>query len=196
MKRTLSSLLLILALVLVAAACGDDDETTTTTGDPDTSDAEPETPTSEPITDEIDSPAPLVLEPDDVVFVWTETGGCFMAGPNCARYEVRSDGTVATYREGDDSADPAATGTIAADLLAPWVDAVRATDLDALVGRLGPGEMTAAFDGVDTIVSAPFADITLSSVDVEFDTSEAFFAEAAALARAAADAAPLTLEQR
>ncbi len=140
---------------------------------------------------------PIESEPlpgDSVVMIWTETGGCAMAGPNCARYEVLADGSVTTYRDGEP--DPVATGTVDPAIVSGWVDIVEGTDTAALVDRLGPGEMTAAFDGVDYQLDAPFVGFTLSSVDKEFDESEPFFAAAWELARAAAEAAPLEVEFR
>ena len=55
---------------------------------------------------------------DTVVFVWTESGGCQMAGPNCGRYEITTDGTVEAYRLGlpdEATAEPAATGQVDPD---------------------------------------------------------------------------------
>ncbi len=134
------------------------------------------------------------LADDAVVLVWTETGGCAMAGPNCGRYEVLADGSVTAYREGE--TEPAASGTVDPSIVAEWVEMVEATDTSALVDRLGPGELTAAFDGVDYFLDAPFAGFTLSSVDKEFDEDEPFFVAAADLARAAAEAAPIELMSR
>ncbi len=134
------------------------------------------------------------LAPDDVVMVWTETGGCAMAGPNCARYEILADGTVTTYREGE--SEVAATGTIDEATVMAWVAEVQRTDTEALVSRLGPGEMTAAFDGIDFFLDVPFIDFELSSVDKEFAGSEPFFEAATGLAQAAASAAPLEIAMR
>jgi len=116
------------------------------------------------------------------------------AGPNCARYEISADGTVQTFREG--AASVVASGSIPVGNVEAWLDAVRATDFEALVARLGPGEMTAAFDGVDYSLELPGQSLTLSSVDVEFDVTEAFFARTQDLVTEAAQAAPLQLESR
>ena len=116
------------------------------------------------------------------------------AGPNCARYEISADGTVQTFREG--TAAVVASGSIPVDNVAAWLDAVQSTDFEALVARLGPGEMTAAFDGVDYAMELPGQSVTLSSVDVEFDVTEAFFARTQDLVTEAAQAAPLQLESR
>lgn len=142
--------------------------------------------------------------PDEVVFIWSESGGCFMVGPNCARYEVRQDGSVWTYRQSPASAAPSvdiiegpvATGTVDRYLVSVWNQAVATTDLDALRDRVGPGELTAAFDGIDHEVSAPEAGWRLSSVEVRFADGEELFDAARALAQAAADAAPLPLQSR
>ncbi len=180
-------------LLLVLSACGSDassaDETLPLDGTLPPVDALPEeTPgTGDPI----DIPE---LDSDDVVFVWSETGGCAQAGPNCARYEVSADGSVSTYREGQPEAE--VTGSVPVELVNEWLAAVAGTDIDELGSRLGPGEMTAAFDGVDYTLSTPHTGLVLSSVDVEFVSGEAFFATATKLARAAAEAAPLPLEMR
>lgn len=137
---------------------------------------------------------PTVTEPlpdDTVVLIWTESGGCAMAGPNCARYEVLADGSVTSYRDGEP--DPAASGSVDPVVVSAWVDAFETTDTAELVDRLGPGEMTAAFDGIDFTLDVPFAGFSISSVDKEFDEGEPFFAAAWDLARAAADAAPLEI---
>ncbi len=184
---TTSMFRLLLTLVaagsLALAGCGSGDGTT-----------EPATPTPDDGTVVDTGPDPETLAADDVVLIWTETGGCAMAGPNCARYEVQADGTVTTYREGEP--DPAASGSVAPEVVATWVAMVRDTDTSELVGRLGPGEMTAAFDGIDFFLEVPFTGFAVSSVDKEFDEGEPFFAAVADVVRAAAEAAPLEIEFR
>ncbi len=190
MNKLLS--LLLLTLVVLASACGggDDDSASSDTDSVESTNLDTTNPptTVAPVASE-------TIEPGDIVFVWTETGGCAMAGPNCARYEITADGSVTTYREGGEAA-PAATGNIDAATVQAWIDTASATDVEAMVGRLGPGEMTAAFDGVDYTLASPVDDLDLSSVDVEFDQNEPLFAAAVTLARAAAEAAPLEIEFR
>lgn len=152
----------------------------------------PEEPAS---TDAPDSPADVVAD-DTVVFVWTETGGCAQGGPNCARYEVGADGTVSTFREGADAAEPEVTGQVDVDLVAAWRAAVASEDIDALRARVGEGEMTAAFDGVDFLLQDPDSGLELSSVDTAFTLGEPFFEAALDLATAASNAAPLEFEMR
>lgn len=133
------------------------------------------------------------------MFIWTETGGCAMGGPNCARYEVTVDGTVQTFRLGvpdEETAGPAATGQVDPALVRAWSDSLVDEDIDALSERVGEGELTAAFDGVDVMVVDPIADVQLSSVTTKFDRTEPVFAAAVALAEAAAAAAPLDIEMR
>ncbi len=194
MKRTASSLIIFMIfsglLVLLAAACGSDGSDTAAGGD--TSGVD----TTIGSTGETPGPSAASLEPGDLVFVWEENGGCLQGGPNCARYEVSADGTVNTYRTGEEGGSAEVTGTVSTDVVEAWNAAVEATDIEALTGRLGPGEMTAAFDGVDFELRAPYAEIELSSVDVEFDETEPFFAAAVDLARAAYDAAPLPIQMR
>ncbi len=174
-----------LALVLLTVGCGSASSETAATDDPPTTTGE------EASTDPGSSP-----DPDAIVFIWEENGGCLQGGPNCARYEVTADGGVSTFRAGDDDTGPVATGSVSSDDVAAWIDMAGSTDIDDLTGRVGPGELTAAFDGVDYQLSAPFANVELSSVDVEFDEGEPFFAAATSLARAAGEAAPLPIEMR
>ncbi len=180
-------LLALLSLLLILlSACGSDE---TSSEDP------AESPTTTSLPDD-GGPVETVpeLEPDQVVFVWTETGGCAMAGPNCARYEVAADGTVQTFR-GDES-EASTTGVVDTVAVSDWLSAVAATDLAELVGRLGPGEMTAAFDGVDFVLEAPHTQLVFSSVEVEFDLGEPLFRAAFSMAHQAAEVAPLEFAQR
>ena len=193
---------LALAVAFVSVACGDTPDTNVV------DDVEPtatvEVTEEAVVNEETEAPAepaelPAVSD-DQPVFEWTETGGCMQGGPNCARYVVTADGTVLTYRQTfpveDRAVDPEVTGTVDAETLAAWMNVVAETDVDALVERAGPGEMTAAFDGIDFVVSAPHAGSTLSSVDIEFSPSEEYFDSAIALAAAARSAAPLEIEMR
>lgn len=184
----ISTLLCSTVLVALAAGCGSDDSTGSAAG--------PRPEVSAPtVTDSsAGDTVPGELAPDLVVFVWTETGGCMMAGPNCARYEARVDGTVETFRGGNAGVE--ATGSVDPDLVAAWRDALLAEDIDALRARVGEGELTAAFDGVDYAVSDPVSGIELSSVATAFDRSEPIFAAAFGLVEAAAAAAPLEIQMR
>ena len=171
--------ILFVVFALSAAACGSDTAPSSA--------AAPET------------VPPDQLAGDSVVFVWTETGGCAMGGPNCARYEVAVDGTVETFRLGsvDESAAlPVATGQVDPELVATWRNALRAEDIDALRERVGEGELTAAFDGVDVVAADPVTGVELSSVATAFDPAEPVFAAATALAEAAAAVAPLEIQMR
>ncbi len=202
MKRIIALLVLLL---LVAASCGSStsagvgsqDQTEPTTvdlpGGPDDPDA-PEGDDDGAQGDPGDASDVPELADDEVVFVWAENGGCAQAGPNCARYEVLADGTVNTYRQGED--EVAATGSIDQDLVNDWLLTVGTTDVDALRGRLGPGEMTAAFDGVDFLLEAPYAALSLDSIDVEFAAGEPLFEAANSMAKAAVEAAPLEMKMR
>lgn len=188
MKR-LHALAVLPAAILLVTGCGG--------SDPESSGSLPDVSTpavSEPLAS--DAPADE-LAGDRVVFVWSETGGCAQGGPNCARYEVTVDGTVATYREGaTDDGGPAAVGSVDPALAQAWRDPFDGVDLDALRERVGEGELTAAFDGVDYTVSNPVVGVELSSVETAFDESEPVFATAVALAAAARTAAPLEFQMR
>lgn len=140
-----------------------------------------------------DPPAPAE---DEVVLVWTETGGCARGGPNCARYEVTAQGGVTTLRSTFGGFEEAATGQIPAATVAEWLEVVSTTDLAELEARLGPGEMTAAFDGVDYVLEAPAAGYVIDSTQFEFAVGEPFFRTARAVVQAATDAAPLEIQFR
>jgi hypothetical protein len=176
-------LITLTSLVLVATACGSE-AVVQTEG---SSTTMPALTTTSVAVDGASTPA-------EVILTWTETGGCAMAGPNCARYEISSNGAVTTYREG--ATEIAASGRVDPSLVRSWQDVVNATDFDALTARLGPGEMTAAFDGIDFEVVVLTNSVTLSSVDVEFDQSEVFFSATQQLVAVAAEAAPLEPEMR
>ncbi len=191
-------IVLLVLLTIVAAACGSSISTDAGSGDQ----TEPTTVTSPGGPDDPDAPEGdgdeggevPELAADEIVFVWSENGGCMQGGPNCARYEILADGTVNTYRVGED--EVATSGSIDGSVVNDWLTAVALTDIDALRGRLGPGEMTAAFDGVDFVLEAPYAGLLLDSVDVEFAAGEPLFEVANDMARAAVEAAPLEMEMR
>lgn len=135
-------------------------------------------------------------KPEDVILVWSDTGGCAMAGPNCARYEITANGEVQTFRGTDQ--EVANTGAVEVLEVQGWLEVVDGTDFAELQKRLGPGEMTAAFDGVDSMLKLPAVGprasaepVELSSVEVEFDRNEPFFAETSNLISSAVKAAPL-----
>ncbi len=208
MKRFIALLAL---LTVVAAACGSsnsidagsDDQTEGTTvtlpGGPDDPDA-PEGDDDEGDNDDGDGGDPDVipdlpeLAADEIVFVWSENGGCMQGGPNCARYEVLADGTVNTYRMGED--EVSTTGSIDGSVVNNWLIAVASTDADALRARLGPGEVTAAYDGVDFVLEAPYDGLLFDSTNVEFAAGEPLFEAASDMAKAAVAAAPLEMEMR
>ena len=205
MKRLIALLVL---LTIAAATCGSststdagsDDQTEGTTVTLPGGPADPDAPEEESDggDGQINEPGVVPdlpdLAADEVVFVWSENGGCMQGGPNCARYEILADGTVNTYRMGED--EVSTTGSIDGSVVTDWLIAVASTDVDALRGRLGPGEMTAAFDGVDYVLEAPYAELLLDSVDVEFATGEPLFEAANGMAKAAFAAAPLEMEMR
>lgn len=185
------SLVAILTLAFLVAACGGN-QTTTEAAEGLQTDRTPVTPTG--TDDEPSDPEDDAMAPDEVVFIWAESGGCAMAGPNCARYEVTAGGDVSTYREGEN--EVAATGTVDQARVAEWIELAGDTDMEELVARLGPGEMRAAFDGIDIELSAPPAGLKLSSTRVDFADSEPLFVNAAGLAALAAKAAPLEIASR
>ncbi len=190
----LHALAVLPAALLLVTGCGGSDA-----GPSDSLPAVSEPAVSEPVASNPMASDPVAdeLSADAVVFVWVETGGCMQGGPNCARYAVTVDGTVSTTRAGlDVAAEPEAVGQLDPALVQAWRDALDGVDLDALRERVGEGELTAAFDGVDYEVSNPVAGVELSSVETAFDESEPVFATAVALAAAAREAAPLELQMR
>lgn len=194
MKRTLAPL--AIGIVLFTAACGPADtdafETSVDTPASTIEGASDETPDT--LEDADPSAVDSDLAADAVVMIWSQTGGCAQAGPNCFRYEVLADGTVTSYREG--ATEVEVTAQVDRALVTAFVETVNATDVDALVATLPAGEMTATFDGVDFTLEAPFNGLNLSSIDVEFVTSEPLFSAANDLAAAAAAAAMPEIEFR
>lgn len=136
-----------------------------------------------------DPAARTALADDALVLAWTETGGCGMIRPDCPRHDVLADGTVHTFRVGEP--ERVSTGRIDPFLVETWIEVARGTDVMALLERLGPGEETAPFDGVDYRLDAPLVGLTLSSAEKAFDPEEPFFAAALDVVRAAQEAAPL-----
>lgn len=179
--------LLAVPFVVFAAACGENIDI----------DSFPVDEPAETVPADTIEPVSDAVADDAVVFVWSETGGCAMAGPNCARYEVTADGTVGTSRQtADGYGEVEVAGTVDVALVEAWLAAVADIDMDQLQERVGAGEMTAAFDGTDVVVEAPTVDVQLSSIDTNFSPSEDVFASGRALAAAAFAAAPLELEMR
>lgn len=161
---------LLAAVALTLAACGgggDGASTTTTTI--------PAVTTTTTV-----APAEPLLQADLI-------GGCFMMGPNCARYVVSSDGTVEAYRLGEDVPELLWTSSIDPSLVDDLEEAVADTDLEAMRGRLGPGTCHACVDGIDTVLTFHTADgeIVFDSAQVEFDTTEPVFVTAALVVQAA-----------
>lgn len=117
------------------------------------------------------------LEPDTVYFSAESSGGCAQMGPNCARLDVFGDGTVLAYRIGDDAAEPVATGSIDATLVADLYEEMIETDQAALIESLPPGECRGCYDGIDTTMwffttTTTGDDPAFSSVDVELVRTE------------------------
>lgn len=117
------------------------------------------------------------LDPDAVYFTAESSGGCAQMGPNCARLDVYGDGTVLAYRIGVDAAEPVATGTIDAALVADLHRETLNTDQAALIDSLPPGECRGCYDGIDTTMTFPIpptieAPPTFSSVEVELLRTE------------------------
>lgn len=173
--------LLIAALAVLTIGCGGSDS------------AGPDTP---PNTTPDPSEISQEVAGDDIVFVWNETGGCAMAGPNCARYQVTADGAVTSFRINFGEFEEAASGQIDAEVVATWMDVSASTDHADMEARLNPGQLTAAFDGVDIVLEAPIADYVIDSTQYEFDRKEPFFEAAWSMVEAAAAAAPLEIAFR
>jgi hypothetical protein len=114
-------------------------------------------------------------------------GGCFMMGPNCARYVIASDGTVEVYRLGNDAPELLWTATIDTSLAEDVAGALAAADLDEVRSRLGPGTCNACVDGIDTVLTffVGGEEVVFDSAQVEFDTAEPVFITAALAVQAA-----------
>ncbi len=131
---------------------------------------------------------------DATVAVVEFTGGCFMGGPNCSRYEVRGDGSFDLFRLGMGAATaPEVTGRIDPDLVADLYAIAAATDLEALRRRLAPGQCWGCVDGIDTSLTVVVEGATssFSSIEVSFDLEESLFAAADRMMKALTAAADL-----
>lgn len=139
----------------------------------------------------------MIPEPAVPVVTIVDEGGCFMAGPNCATYAVFSDGTVEVLRTGEPDTIEATT-VVDADLAMTIHDLVATTDLEALRSGLPEGEMTAAYDGVDTtfIYRTDADDVMFSSAVVELVESEPLFAATWKVRRLAAASVELPMQTR
>ena len=122
-------------------------------------------------------------QPDHLVLRVETSGGCAMLGPNCVRFDVFGDGSVAGYRVTLEGIEAVGTGSIDQDLVFDLHREVSTTDLGALHERLPPGECLGCVDGTDFTMSFLPADqppvpIEFSSVEVELDRNEPVFAAA------------------
>ena len=166
----------VFALALIASACASDaggsDETTSSTV--------PTTTSSTTTTTE--APAEPV-----VAFTIQLSGGCMMAGPNCATYEFLTDGTVNLYRV--DALDvPEGVGSIDAAIVDEVLLHLDAVDLDELRASLPEGECRACYDGIDTtFIYATAPPTAFDSAEVELVTTEPLFAATWAALEAAED---------
>jgi len=166
-------------LVLMVSACSPSSDVDATT-------------TSQPAATVI-----TVAEPVGPVVTIVDEGGCFMMGPNCATYRVYTDGTVELTRTGGSGAVEATT-TVDVKLVDAIRDLVATEDLEALRAGLPEGEMTAAYDGVDTsfIYAYPQGDVAFASAVVELVASEPLFAATWKIRDLAAGAMDLPLQTR
>jgi hypothetical protein len=198
MKRSLGPRhrLVVLAVALFIASCGGD---ASGPNGPVTTPA-PVGPTTTTI-------ATPVIGEATVVLVAELTGGCMMMGPNCPTYVLWDDGRAVVVR-GAPPVDPfteriddgfiEAVGFIDATLAAAVGEAVSGTDFAALERRLGPGRCNGCVDGIDTTISmaAPSGRVHLSSIDVEFDEDEPFFAAVGAAVSALQRELALPIQSR
>ncbi len=164
---------MLLVLIVVTAGCGEATTPSTTPG-----------------------PAAALPAADATVAVVEFTGGCFMGGPNCSRYEVRGDGSFDLFRLGIGAPTaPEITGRIDPDLVVDLYATAAATDLEALRRRLAPGQCWGCVDGIDTSLTVVVegAASSFSSVDVAFDLEEPLFAAAERVTKALTAAADLPL---
>ncbi len=130
-----------------------------------------------------DEPDPV----DGAVLVVRESGGCFMAGPNCRTISIMGDGTVLIAWDESESINESTL--IDPALVTSWLEIADATDFNALVNRLPEGECKGCFDGIDLVFELQHHDIVLDSQVVGFVASEPFFAATNSLI----DSVPFTL---
>lgn len=157
--------LTLLLLALLAAACSEPGPAPVSTTEPTTTST---------------SAAPQVAGPpaDAVVFEADVIGGCFMMGPNCARYVVYGDGALETFRLGVEPVELVGTGTVDPVLVSDLWTEVGATDMDGFRASLGPGVCNACVDGVDTLLTLRVGGdvFAFDSAEVDFDVQRPIFA--------------------
>lgn len=136
---------------------------------------------------------PPVVEPsldEGPMLVLQESGGCFMAGPNCRTISFWADGSVnVAWPDEADRSDE--RSVIDASQAAAWLEIASGTNFDDLVARLPEGECQGCYDGIDTMLEITLDDttVTLDSMTVEFVQSEPLFAATTGLT----NAVPFTL---
>ena len=123
-------------------------------------------------------------------------GGCMMMSPNCPRYELMSDGNFNVFRS--QGAEVANSGEVDKQLVEEWMQLTDKTNFKDLLSRLGKGECRACYDGVDfTYTVFPASkNITISSTEYEFSSTEKFFTVSEMLHKAMSKAAPLGVQSR
>ncbi len=153
------------ALAMLVVACSPDSDAPAT---------ETTTSLAESTTSTTQAPPPQPV----LVFTVETSGGCLMAGPNCAAYRFFSDGSVELLRLDVETRIPEATGSIDPSLVAAVSDALAEVDLADLHASLPPGECRGCYDGIDTtfIYEVPGQPNTFASVEVELTDSVPLFA--------------------
>ncbi len=131
------------------------------------------------------------------VFIIEATGGCYMGGPNCPRYELREDGSFSLFRVNEETVEK--TADIDKEQVTQWMDLIETTDIPAMIARLGPGSCNSCFDGVDFKyeINTQSKSFTLESTKVDFfENHEPFFAQSEKILRIMMDSARLDIKKR
>jgi len=131
------------------------------------------------------------------VLIIEATGGCFMGGPNCPRYELRKDGSFSLVRLNENKIEKEAS--LDPKMVIEWIRLVENTDISAMIAKLGPGTCNSCIDGVDFKyeVNTQRNQFTLESTEVDFfKNQEPFFSQTEKILRAMMGTAKLEIKKR
>jgi len=119
------------------------------------------------------------FEKQGMIFSISQTGGCMMAGPNCAEYRLNiADGSFELLRIEEDSVIEK-KGKLDVELVDAWfLELNKIENIEDFAQQLGEGECRACFDGIDlsyNVVNDRFSILSLSSQEKNFDKALPFF---------------------
>ena len=159
-------------------------------------------PIAAPATTVVVAPDP-VIEPDGVqelVLVYIETGGCAMMGPNCATYQLWSDGTVEVFRSSFDEVGDVPEDTGFLDPSIPAKIRRLAGEIPAdFLASLPEGSCQGCVDGIDVTIVIQLglgASFHIDSITHQIPWNDPLFASIEIARTQMGELAPLPLVTR